>query len=94
METPEILIEEVRTFLAPLYKDYYDTILKGDYEIVFPGFSIFAIVVTVILHGMTGHFPTVRWNFKTENGYELSAPLDLQKLRIEAREKVFFGKYL
>ena len=45
-----------------------------------------ASAVLALLHGVAGHFPVIRFAVKTETGYVLSDPLDLQLLRVSARE--------
>lgn len=94
LSTPEKVIDLVKTLLALPYKDHLDPLMKGEYEVVLPGMSIVAAVSIAILHGIGGHFPTLRWTYPdpTEKGkFKLSKPFDLQKLRIDSREARFFG---
>jgi hypothetical protein len=92
LNNAEVVINAVKTLISPIYKDYLDSLMKGEYEIVFMGMSVLTVVAVAILHGLSGHFPIMRWTYKTDAGFTLSKPLDVQKIRIDSRDARFFGR--
>jgi hypothetical protein len=59
---------------------------RGEYEVILPGLTPLSVTLIAILHGLTGHFPRIRFSIRTEGGYVLSEQLDLQVIRIQARD--------
>ena len=92
LSTPQKVIETIVELLRPIYEKYTDEILKGRYEIVLPGMSVLSNTMLVVLHGISGHFPKIRYTYRTEAGsFALSNTFDLQKVRLTARDSRFFA---
>lgn len=89
LSTPKKLVNSIIQLMAPMF-EYTRELKTGEYEILFPGMSPLAIAVLTTLHGLSGHFPTFRWTYRTEDGFALSDKMDLQKIRLEARDDRFF----
>jgi len=90
LNTPKKVVDTVTSLLKPAYEEYKDEILKGQYEIVLPGMSVLSTSFLVVLHGLSGHFPTIRYIYRIDSGFKLSEPFDLQKVRLTARDSRFF----
>ncbi|MGI9862720.1 CRISPR-associated protein Csx15 [Moorella naiadis] len=64
------------------------TMEKGEFEVILPGMTPLAAVVLAMLHGQYGQFPIIRFAVRQPNGtFKLSEPLDLQEVRLAAREE-------
>ena len=85
------VVDGVAELLKTPYERYKEQLLKGEYEIIFPGASILTIVMAVVLHGISGHFPKIRYVYRTDNGFKLSDTIELQNVRLSARESRFFA---
>ena len=60
---------------------------QGNYDLIPPGMAPISLVLISILHGITGHFPNIRFIYKSNDGFKLAGfALKLQDLRINARE--------
>jgi len=90
LSTPEKAIKGAKSILNKIYTDYSTEVQRGDYEVILPGMSILTIISLTILHGISGHFPKIRYIYKTDDGFRVSERLDLQNLRIKARDSRFF----
>ncbi len=64
-----------------------DVVATGNYEVMLPGLTPLAIALMVVLHGVSGHFPRVRFAVRGEQGFKLhEESWDLMALRLSARE--------
>jgi len=67
----------------------------GEYVIVPPALSQAAVVVIATLHGLSGHFPKIVWQYRTEDGFSpIKLPVDVQRIREQARLGRDFGAAL
>lgn len=77
-------ISEAATVLVDTLPE--DVVARGQYEVILPGMTPLAAAVLAVLHGRTGCFPMIRFSSRRDGGFVLSEPLDLQNLRLAARE--------
>ena len=71
---PELTVK-LTNFLAPLMG-------SGDQVVVaLPGLAPLAALVLVIIHGLTGNFPTIQPLVRGESGFVPGPQIDLQTLR-------------
>lgn len=82
--TPEKIAEAAEALVDQLPDDI---VTRGQYEVMLPGMTPLAAAVLAVLHGRTGCFPVIRFSVRRNGGFVLSEPLDLQNLRLAARER-------
>ncbi len=63
-----------------------NNLLVGNYIVVPPGMTSFAMVLIAMLHGITGHFPIMSFFYKTGMRFSLTRPFDFYNLRIKFRK--------
>ncbi len=64
-----------------------EAIVRGEYQVLLPGYSPLAAALISELAGRTGRLPTVRWGVRRRDKYYLSPPCRLQANRTAARAR-------
>jgi len=85
---PMSIIEQVHAELKKLDADLLERAKKGEsLTIMLPGMGTAAAVVLATLHGITGHWPNVRYPVRTEQGFTWpeEAVIDLNNVRLNCR---------
>lgn len=82
--SPEKIAEAAKALVDQLPEDI---VARGQYEVLLPGMAPLAAAVLAVLHGRSGFFPAIRFSVRRDEGFVISEPLDLQDLRLAAREK-------
>jgi len=88
--TPEALsrttLEWFRDEWAKLTVDDQDAVRRGKVEVILPGLAPAAAVVLAAVHGLAGHFVSIRWYIRNPDGsWSVSNSLALQPVRITVR---------
>ena len=85
---PELLVDQLQLALEIMPADFYSRLRSGETVVVaLPGMTPAAAAVLAILHGLTGHWPQVRWAVRGADGFEWpeQCVLDLDAVRLDAR---------
>ena len=81
------LPEKVTEFLRPLVSSEDIVVIAA------PGLAPLALIVTAVIHGLTGSFPVIVPPIRGEDGFKPGAQLSLQEVRNDvarkAREDVY-----
>lgn len=85
--------ETMMQFLhAPSNTNILGKVQTGRYDVVLPGLTAAAAVILAVLHGISGHFPAILWQIRTEDGFEpILRAQALQPVREQARAGRTFG---
>jgi len=78
-------VEAAKSLVEIVYKKHKKVLATGDFAILPPGLAPLSIGVISLLHGISGHFPTVVFLVRRDSRFAFGGCIDVQSLRNESR---------